>query len=94
MIFWAAEPHELKDGFHLHGLMDYDQEWFAGPNKNIRPAMCASHYVTSGAHKIEDNGYDTDYAHADFKMYKQEKHGGLYCAKYLMKKYSDYDIMV
>lgn len=84
MLFWVAEPFELKDGHHMHGLLrmpacskqyfnlmvDYWQ-WATGNNEGLKHKWNALHLVN----------------------YNPKQGASGYCAKYIMKDHSDYDLL-
>jgi len=83
--FWVAEKYELKDGFHLHGLLNYDTNIF--PAENGYEVLTETYQIVSGARK--SGGHNR----VQFSKYNKERSAGMYCAKYLLKGCSDYDIM-
>jgi len=84
-MFWVAEKFEAKDGFHLHGLINYDDRIF--PAGNGWEVLSETYQITSGARKKGQN------FRVQFAKYNKSRAAGKYCAKYLLKSYADYDVL-
>jgi hypothetical protein len=78
-LFWVAEKFECKDGYHTHGLLSSEQEF--DTLRNV-------YQVTSGARKNDE------YFRIQLSKYDRERAGAKYCAKYIFKQCSDYDLMI
>jgi len=79
MLFWVAEPFECKDGYHTHGLFYSD----------ITFKKAVEAYQITSAAKRHGN-----YARIHLSRYNPRKAAARYCAKYLLKRYSDYDLLL
>ncbi len=84
-IFWVAEKFEAKDGYHLHGLMNYNPETF--PANNGWEVLSQTYQITSGASRKGEK------FRVKFDKYNAKRSAGKYCAKYLLKQCSDYDFL-
>jgi len=84
-MFWVAEKFEAKDGFHLHGLIDYNDGIF--PAGNGWEVLSETYQITSGARKKGEN------FRVQFAKYDSRRAAGKYCAKYLLKECADYDVL-
>jgi len=72
---------EMKDGYHTHGLFyypDYHEECF-----DVMELLKYNFEIVSG----------TTQCRAAFNRYNKRRAAGFYCAKYLTKQASDYDIL-
>jgi len=85
----VAELFESKDGYHCHGMIDYDTK-FDEPGVvgfDVMEVMTESYQIASAARK---KGVRHRVA---FNRYDKKKAGGRYCAKYMTKAYHDFDMM-
>jgi hypothetical protein len=78
-IFWAAEPYDLKDGFHLHALLDVPKHL---EFKNIVDIW----------QKVSKGGKGK-WNRIDLQTYDSNKGAGYYLSKYITKRLSDYDLL-
>lgn len=78
-MFFACEPYDVKDGYHVHALVKSDLGW---------KSMFECYQVTSGGKKLKQN------QRAQISKYEVGMGGALYCAKYISKKLSDWDILL
>lgn len=96
-FFWAAEPHDVKDGNHIHMLIkandfvDYKymfDSWQiasgAAYRKPINEIYNTKEYTRSEPLK----------ARCHFERYNKKIGAGAYCAKYISKNLSDYDLIL
>jgi hypothetical protein len=77
-FFWAAEPFDLKDGYHLHGLLKTEAPF---------GTIIDVYQVTSGAKRQHS------WAGVELRKYDPQKGAAMYCAKYIQKRMCDYDIL-
>lgn len=77
-FFWVAEKFQCKDGYHTHGLIRTDASF---------DILCNSYQLVSAA-KREGKHY-----RVHFSKYNPKQAAAKYCAKYLLKKCSDYDLL-
>ena len=82
-IFWAAEPFDLKEGYHLHGLIRFADLERSDDN---RPAYS---YLVNGWRQITSDKN----ARIHSKRYDPGKGANHYVGKYISKTRSDYDII-
>lgn len=88
-FFWCAEKFEAKDGFHIHGLLNYSEPILDDKNNELTlDVLNHSYQIVSGANK---NG--TKYR-VNFSKFDKTKHGSRYCSKYITKKLADFDLLV
>ena len=78
-MFWAAEPYDVKDGYHIHALIKTEMEF---------KSLIECYQVTSGGKKIGKH------QRIDLQKYQRGMGGAMYCAKYITKKLSDWDILL
>ena len=78
-MFFACEPYDVKDGYHVHALIKSEIEF-----KNL----IECYQVTSGGKKIGKH------QRIDLQKFKQGMGGAMYCAKYITKRLSDWDILL
>ncbi|AXH77162.1 MAG: hypothetical protein [Bacteriophage sp.] len=82
-IFWAAEPFDLKEGYHLHSLIRFADLERSDDNK---PAY---NYLVNGWRQITSD--KTARIHS--RRYDPGKGANHYVGKYISKTRSDYDII-
>tara|TARA_B100001057_G_C22653513_1_gene873037 strand:- start:189 stop:671 length:483 start_codon:yes stop_codon:yes gene_type:complete len=93
-MFFVSEKFELKDGFHLHALINLPEKFheFIHFNKII-----SSWQLAAGTfhQKMDENGFYQDQkpSRIDLQKYDKKKGAKGYCAKYIFKKSCDYDIL-
>ena len=79
-MFWAAEPFDLKDGFHTHALLNtqisYDR-------------IIEAWQIVSKAKNSEKKWH-----RIDLQEYNPERGAGYYLSKYISKRLSDYDLFL
>lgn len=85
-MFWVAEKFECKDGYHTHGLLNYDNTSVSGV-PNLHEVLSHTWNVVSGAY-----GKRKRYR-SSFSNYNKKRSAGKYCSKYLLKRYADYDFL-
>lgn len=78
-FFWVAEPFECKDGWHTHGLYLSDLPF---------KAIIEAYQITSAAKR------NNTYARIHLSRYNARMAAAKYCAKYIMKRYGDYDLLI
>lgn len=78
-MFFACEPYDVKDGYHVHALIKTEVEF-----KNLIDC----YQLTSGGLKIGTH------QRIDLKKFRNELGGAMYCAKYISKNLSDWDILL
>lgn len=82
-IFWAAEPFDLKEGYHLHGLVRFADLSRTEDNK------IPYSYLVNGWRQITAD--KTARIHS--RRYDPGKGANYYVGKYISKTRSDYDII-
>jgi hypothetical protein len=78
-IWWVAEPFDLRYGYHIHFLME------AKPEPRFKEIYSLWNYACKkslGHHRISA------------EKFKKGKGAGKYCAKYIMKRNADYDLLI
>ena len=101
-MFYVMERYELKDGYHLHGLLNYDITSVMGV-PNLPQVLSHTWNVVSGAYGRQMRLYD-DYNgriikprrhfRSSFTRYDAKRSAGKYCSKYLLKRHGEYGILV
>lgn len=94
-LFFVSEKYESKDGYHTHGLLNYD--------RNDLPTLCNPSEVLDECYQTAAGSYkwiaregrtDIRKFRVSFSPYDKTKSAGKYCSKYLMKHVSDYDFLI
>lgn len=82
-FFWGAEPFEVKDGYHIHGLLKvHDDMWFTD-------IVHTWQYVTGN--KLMNKA---KWNRVDLQKFDPKRGAGFYCSKYILKGLSDWDLHV
>ena len=87
-LFWVAERFEAKDGYHCHGLLQYDPGQAKREGWDEMEVMTESFQIVTGANK-KGKRY-----RVALNRYNKNRAGGRYCAKYLLKRYADFDLLI
>jgi len=92
MFFWVSEPFELKDGHHIHGLLKV-------PTQMPYSALQDTWQRSAGNHITENRDgvlkWDLEkWSSMHLRKYKKGVGAHGYCAKYIMKNRSDYDLLI
>jgi hypothetical protein len=93
-LFWVAEPFKVRDGYHTHGLLKVPPEF---KEKHLYQSLVDTYQMACGSSVVTNNQGKLKFNNShriDLSKYDSSKFGARYCAKYLMKKYSDYDILI
>jgi hypothetical protein len=95
ILFFVLEPFGLKEGFHIHCLIQLPESFHEPHNfQNIIDTwqICVGTYK----HIMNDKGERIREQHSriDLKKYKKDISASGYCTKYIMKGDSDYDILI
>lgn len=90
LLFWVAEPFDVKEGFHTHALL------------KVPECYQFKHFVElwqvatgcKGKKKTDENGRESK-VHARIELKKYQKNLGArhYVGKYMMKNGADYDFL-
>jgi len=83
-LFWVAEPFELKDGHHLHGLLQ-----MPGTGPQYFNVMVNWWQWATG----NQEGSKENWNALNLKKFDPKRNASGYCSKYLLKAHSDYDIL-
>lgn len=86
-LFWVAEKFECKDGYHTHGLLDYDESQLP-TGCDVLPVLDECWQIVSAGRK---NGIRY---RVQFSKYDPERAAARYCAKYVLKGCADYDFLM
>ena len=94
-MFYVTEKFELKDGTHLHALIDLPERFHEFIQyKTIVQAW----QLAAGTFHLKKNdlGFfeDQEPSRIDLQRYDKIKGAKGYCAKYIFKKNCDYDILI
>ena len=85
-IFFASEPFDLKEGYHLHCLLALEKNNIS--NYHIKKRIIENWRITTGTSNI--NGKS---ARIYLKKYFKNKGAHNYISKYIHRKNSDYDFI-
>jgi hypothetical protein len=94
-LFWVAEKFEVKDGFHAHGLLYVPGD----PEGTFLFTKLIDHWQWATGNKaISCEGRVINWDKAgwnalNLKVYDKKRGAGGYCAKYVFKNNSDYDLL-
>jgi chitodextrinase len=89
-LFWVAEKYEVKDGHHIHALLQgnvpYRQlidnwQWATGNKSDFVSAQ--------GDFKWHKDTWNR----IDIQKYDNRRKAGGYVSKYVFKKHADYDLL-
>ena len=102
ILLWVGEPNEMRDGFHLHGLMKVNPMF----TDKIHYRNFIDIYQSCVGNKLElNNGGKLTWKkwnRLDLQKYNPKRNAGKYCLKYIVKNasssaldknLSDYDIL-
>lgn len=78
-IFFASEPYDVKDGFHVHALIKTEMEF---------QNLVECYQITSGGQKLGIK------QRIQLRKFYKGEGGAMYCAKYITKRLSDWDILL
>lgn len=89
LIFWVAEPYEVKDGYHTHALIKMNDRFLFpdGDNK-----LCFE--VLKETWQIVSKGHGNKYNRVHLERYQKGKGANYYVGKYVLKKRCDYDFSI
>ena len=101
VIFWVAEPFELKDGHHIHALLktqchfsDMVDLWqWATGNKANAVSETGKISWQKKAEMSESGIVSGGWNAVRLENYKKEIGAGKYVMKYILKKRCDYDLL-
>ena len=89
-FFWVAEPFELKDGFHTHGLMKLPKSMInkdgSIPIHHYRSLIDLYQKMAGGKMIANDKGKLTfdNWNRIDLSKFDKRKNAGKYALKYIM----------
>jgi hypothetical protein len=83
-IFWASEKFDLKDGFHMHGLIRFNNvnEWKGNTREKFKEVVNTWQVVNN-----------TKLARFKGERFDKGRGAGSYLTKYITKEITDYDLM-
>jgi hypothetical protein len=85
-LFWAAEPFDSKESYHLHGLIHFN-------NRNIGESNAAFHIIKDAWQIVSKGGVGIESNYTLCKRYVKDLGAHYYVGKYIQKRHSDYDIL-
>jgi len=96
ILFWVAEPFELKDGHHTHGLLKLPDEMTG--ERGFRQLIDLWQWATgnkalgnqAGNIEWDKSGWNA----INLQTYNPKRGAGGYCSKYVMKTKADYDLLI
>ena len=83
LMYWVAEKYKLKDGQHLHMLLQVPKGYKKGVEKMINNA----YQIISAAYR------NREYYRTDIQRFNPNSNGAKYFAKDLWKIATDFDIL-
>jgi hypothetical protein len=91
LIFFAIEPYDLKEGYHIHALMKV-------PKGYKYPHILQIWQHVSGNKRKVKEGNDgsgvSTWNRIQLQTYNPKLGGSHYVGKYIMKERADYDLLV
>ena len=94
-FFWVAEPFDVKEGFHTHALLYFDNtqlnDYSSGKNSNGFSAIKKAWEIAAGG---KYNAKGKNGIRGRYVRYKANKGAAHYLGKYLSKSMSDYDLLI
>jgi hypothetical protein len=103
LLFWVAEHYEMKDGYHIHGLLKLNRDLkkheyiFITELYQICSGACTTNELTATINNKEKRS-KLNWNRIDLQRYLKAKNGGAYCTKYVIKeqrnKLTEYDILI
>lgn len=89
-IFWAAEPFDLKEGYHVHGLLELSSEIV-----DYRQLVEVWQVVTGAWKRRNKGGWTKDsWNRIDMQAYDPKRGAAGYLSKYITKYLADYDMEI
>ena len=83
-LFFVAEPFDVKNGYHTHALVQFEQPIARSLKSILRQAW----QIVSGGIGGKGNN------HTILKKYDKDLGANYYVSKYMFKQNSDYDILI
>jgi len=106
-LFYVSEKFECKDGYHIHGLLKLNKSYYSlsnlnrGDLKHERPEddlsirrLSALWQTATGNKRRDDDDKWEIWNQIDLSPYMKSVGASGYCAKYINKKRSDYDLFI
>jgi hypothetical protein len=87
IIFFASEPFDLKEGFHLHCLLKIDNINLS--SYLLKKKLIEKWQIVTGTSNIKGES-----ARIHFKNYIKGKGAHYYVGKYIHRRNADYDLLV
>jgi len=98
MMFFVSEPFEAKDGQHIHALIRIPNKYGSmDPNNEMLYQEILNMWQSAAGNKAISNheGKITwqSWHRVDLQKFDNTRGAGSYCAKYVFKGNSDYDLL-
>jgi len=104
LFFWVAEKYEVKDGYHIHGLLKLNKKielheyvFITEIYQVITGTLKLKELLNAEKDKTGKKIYKK-WSRIDLQKYKKELHGTAYCSKYVLKennsRNAEYDILI
>lgn len=87
-IFFAVEPFDLKEGYHVHALIQ------APKGYQYKHVLQVWQHVSGNKRKSKNEGEASTWNRVDLQTYKPKLGARHYVGKYIMKEGCDYDILI
>jgi hypothetical protein len=85
-FFWAAEPFDSRESYHLHGLILFN-------NRNIGESNAAFHIIKDAWRIVSKGGVGIESNYTICRRYVKDLGAHHYVGKYIQKRHSDYDLL-
>jgi len=100
ILFWVGEKFEVKDGYHIHGLLKIPNKYGkADPDNVFLFQRLIDHWQLATGNKAISNHdgvieWNKESWNAlNLSRFKKSKGAGGYCSKYVFKSNADYDLL-
>lgn len=98
LLFWTGERFECRDGYHIHGLIKTPNPYGSldPENKILFQALIDTWQSAVGNKAVSNHDGKISWqswSRVDLQAYDPKRGASGYCAKYILKKNADYDIL-
>ena len=87
-IFFAVEPFDLKEGYHIHALLQVPETY------QYKHILQVWQHVSGNKRKVKVEGEASTWNRVDLQTYNPKLGARHYVGKYIMKQGCDYDILI
>jgi len=86
-IFFAIEPFDIKEGYHIHALI------LAPKVYKYKHIIQLFQHVSGNKVNRKNNDGESTWNRCEVEKYYKSKGANYYCAKYITKELSDYNLL-